>query len=355
MPIEILTGSDVPSLLARAQMLLGEDAVVVSVRRILDGRRMGFEMVAADPVTASEHRRRDALRPVRGEGANALLRAEPAAAPSHPKAPVAPEAGPGFWDLSRDPAVPAPPPPPAKIAAPRRKGWSFPALVGRPQAPAAPRREAGPARRTSGNRERQRIIALVGPTGAGKTTTLAKLATHPLAFGERRVGVLCLDTWRVGAIEQARQFAELAKLPFEVAYESADQAPALQRLHDCEIVLVDTPGRGPRAVADLREAQSLVLELAPDEVHLVMPAGMQRALARNILTTHLPFGVTHLLPTKLDEYGDERTVFELARQFGLPMRWVADGQEVPRHLQPAPDTGASRGPLVRFAQHAEAR
>lgn len=354
MPIEILTGSDVPSLLARAQLLLGEDAVVVSVRRILDGRRMGFEMVAADPATAAEHRRRATLRPVRGEGAGALLRAEtPSPRLARRSTPAAPEAGPGFWDLSRPPVVPTPGVDPA-APAPVRTGWPFRAL-GRRKATGEPR-ESKPtsSRAAAANAARPRLVALVGPTGAGKTTTLAKLAKHPLAFGERRVGVLCLDTWRVGGIEQARQFAELAKLPFEVAYETADLGPALQRLRDCDVVLVDTPGRGPRAVADLREAQALVLELAPDEVHLVMPAGMQRALARNILTAHLPFGVTHLLLTKFDEYGDERTVFELSRQFGVPMRWVADGQEVPRHLQPAPDTGVTPGSVAHFAHHAEA-
>ncbi|MFN8588901.1 MAG: hypothetical protein U1E86_27950 [Burkholderiaceae bacterium] len=310
MPIEILTGSDVPSLLARAQLLIGEDAVVVSVRRILDGRRMGFEMVAADPVTASEQRRRTSLRPVSGEGAGALLRADAAAAP-------------------------------APVPAEHRRF-----------APPAPAERRPDARRAVARRPR--VVALVGPTGAGKTTTLAKLARHPLAFGGSRVGVLCLDTWRLGAVEQARLAAELAQIPFEVAYDATDLGPALERLSACEIVLVDTPGRGPRAIADLREAQALLQALAPDEVHLVLPAGLQRPLARNMLTAHLPFGVTHLLLTKLDEYADERTVFELARQFGVPMRWVADGQDVSRHLQPAPDTGVTPGSVAHFAHHAEA-
>lgn len=351
MAIEILTGSDVPTLLARAQQTLGDDAVVMSVRRILDGRRMGFEMVAADPATAAEHRRRDAARnsapgAFGAIGAAALLEPEGAAGAAAGRATYSPprsfrpspEAGPGFWDLGRAPgnearesresAAPARSEKPARENA--RRAWPFGAKKKKDAVAKAPVR-------------RPYVVALVGPTGAGKTTTLAKLANHPQAFGGRRAGILGLDTYRIAGIEQARQYAELSGASFEVAYESRELAPAMLRMKDREVVLVDTPGRGPRAAADLRDAQALLSELRPDEVHLVMPAGLQRSLARAILTAHLPFGVTHLLVTKLDEFPDERTLFELAREFGLPMRWITDGQEVPRHLQLAPESpGAGR-------------
>lgn len=339
MAIEILTGSDVPSLLARAQQLIGEDAVVVSVRRIVNGRRSTFEMVAADPVTAEAQRAREP-RPARG--ADVLLERERASDAARPDVPAtrrpradSPEAGPGFWDLARSPRPEGRVPPPGPRET-RRFHWPFPSA-----------HEKVPAR----EERRPIVVALVGPTGAGKTTTMAKLANHPQAFGGRRVGMLGLDTYRIGGVEQARQYAELSRLPFEVAWDSKDIARAMKRLKDCEIVLVDTPGRGPRAAADMAEAREHLLELTPDEVHLVIPAGLQRSLARNILTAHLPFGVTHLLPTKMDEYPDERCLFEIANQFALPMRWIADGQEVPRDLQPAPESGR---PSLRSRQSAEA-
>lgn len=345
MAIEILTGSDVPTLLARAQQALGEDAVVLSVRRILDGRRMGFEMVAADPATAAEQRRRKSARDG-AHGASVLLEHESGIsgratyAPPRPYA-QGPEAGPGFWDLARAPGPDAQEPGvspridvPERESA-RRSAWPF-----GPRKKSAAPKAAKPAKPPV---RRPYVVALVGPTGAGKTTTLAKLVNHPQAFGGRRAGMIGLDTYRIGGIEQARQYAELSNAPFEVAYEAGELAPAMLRLKDREVVLVDTPGRGPRAASDLRAAQALLSELRPDEVHLVMPAGLQRSLARAILTAHLPFGVTHLLVTKLDEFPDERTLFELAREFGLPMRWVTDGQEVPRHLQLAPESaGAGR-------------
>ncbi|MCC6650895.1 MAG: hypothetical protein IT348_07090, partial [Candidatus Eisenbacteria bacterium] len=239
MAIEILTGSDVPSLLARAQQLIGEDAVVVSVRRIVNGRRSTFEMVAADPVTAEAQRAREP-RPARG--AEVLLEHERAAGrPAdrpRPDLPAArrpradsPEAGPGFWDLARAPRPDdrVSPSAPREV---RRFHWPFPAA-----------QDKAPARDT----RRPIVVALVGPTGAGKTTTMAKLANHPQAFGGRRVGMLGLDTYRIGGVEQARQYAELSRLPFEVAWDSRDIERAMKRLKDCEVVLVDTPGRGPRA------------------------------------------------------------------------------------------------------------
>src|SRR5690606_37650306 len=116
-------------------------------------------------------------------------------------------------------------------------------------------------------------------TGAGKTTTLAKLATNPAAFGEWKVGVLTLDTYRAGALEQLMAFADAAGLPLEVAYEAAEVPGALKRLSRCDVVLVDTPGRSPRSVELNARWSSSLDALAPDEVHLVVPASLRPDLA----------------------------------------------------------------------------
>jgi flagellar biosynthesis protein FlhF len=374
MPLEILTGTDVPALMARAQQMLGDDAVVVSVRRIVDGRRLAFELVAADPVTAERQHREDEARRAREAApaaATAVLmaqqaraaqvahtapsahaatqdafprtpaerygKAEPAAAQparhAQSRRDALQQAPPSFWDLEEAPTSEAPTSelPTSQARAP---GKPAPATPRRPKAPrlAWPFKSA-PARR---EKRRPRVIALVGPTGAGKTTTIAKLANHPLAFAGQRVGLICLDTYRIGAVEQSKQYAELSKMPLEVVWDAGDVAHAMKRLRDCDVILVDTPGRGPRASADLRDTQARLLELTPDEVHMVLPAGLQPALARRVVSAHLALGVTHLLATKLDEFPDERGVFELAAQFALPMRWLTDGQEVPRDLQSAP-------------------
>jgi flagellar biosynthesis protein FlhF len=248
MPREILYGTDIPALLARARTRLGEDARVVTLKRAPVG---GFELVAEE------------------------------AGPSGPRLePLRPE---GLEQARRD-----------------RRG--------------------------------PRVIAIVGPTGSGKTTTIAKLANHEDVFGRDRVGLICLDTYRVGAIEQSRAYAELSRLPLEVAYETRDLTRALTRLRDRDVVLVDTAGRAPSRPGDLREMRELLDALAPSEVHLTLPAGLDPRRARAVITQHRVLGVTHLLATKVDEFPNDTVVRALAAETGLPMRWMTTGQEVPADL-----------------------
>ena len=179
------------------------------------------------------------------------------------------------------------------------------------------------------------ILAFVGPTGAGKTTTVAKLAGNSGVFGGRRVGLLCLDTYRIGAREQLMQHADVAKLPWAVAYELADLDGALQALRNAEIVLVDCPGRGPRQKDDLSQLQTMLRQLQPTEVHCVIPAGLRTEHAKRIIEVHRRLGVTHLVATKLDEYPDDWGLFDLAVHLGMPMRWLTDGQAVPQDVRSA--------------------
>jgi flagellar biosynthesis protein FlhF len=179
------------------------------------------------------------------------------------------------------------------------------------------------------------VIALVGPTGAGKTTTAAKLAVHPDAFGGRRVGLLTLDTYRVGALEQITTYADVARLPLEVVYDAREATGALGRLLDCDVVIVDTPGRGPRDRAAAGEWRALLAAIAPDEVHLVLPAALRADVAAATRDAFASCGTTHLLLAKLDEVPGERGVAELAAELALPGRWVTDGQDVPTDLRPA--------------------
>jgi flagellar biosynthesis protein FlhF len=179
------------------------------------------------------------------------------------------------------------------------------------------------------------FVALVGPTGAGKTTTIAKLATSAQGFAGCRVGLLGLDTYRVGAAEQLSTYAELAGLPCEIVYSDAELASALKRLSDCEVVLVDTPGRGPRNADDAEIIRKWLGIIAPDEVHLALPAGQLPAVSRRMLRAFASFRCTHLIATKLDEYPAESGVFDLALEHAHPMRWVTDGQEVPADLRSA--------------------
>jgi flagellar biosynthesis protein FlhF len=179
------------------------------------------------------------------------------------------------------------------------------------------------------------IVAIVGPTGAGKTTAIAKLAAHPRLFDGRKVGLITLDTFRAGAIEQLEMHASMLGAPLVPVYESKDLVRARKELAGCGVILVDCPGRGPRAQRDADAAHRLLTEIVPNEIHLALPAGMQRELARRHIEQHVARGATHLLATKVDEVPDDWTLFDLAAERNLPMRWLADGQRVPQDLRSA--------------------
>jgi flagellar biosynthesis protein FlhF len=175
-------------------------------------------------------------------------------------------------------------------------------------------------------------LAVVGPTGVGKTTTIAKLATAAQPFPDWTVGLLTLDARRTGALEQIHAFAEAAKLPLEVVYGAAEVPGALRRLGRCDVILVDTPGRSRRNATLAAEWDEILRVLAPDEVHLAVPASLRPDLAAHVRADFRTAGVTHALLTKLDEVPGDHGLAELAAELALPLRWVTDGQDVPADL-----------------------
>jgi flagellar biosynthesis protein FlhF len=180
------------------------------------------------------------------------------------------------------------------------------------------------------------VIALVGPTGAGKTTTIAKLAANASAFGTWKVGMITLDTYRVAGLEQIATYAEITGCPLEVAYDAEDAAQSLARLSDVDVLLIDTPGRSPKSGAREEEWHPILHALRPDEIHLAIPAGLRPDVVSLAWTTHAGVQPTHLLLTKLDDVTDDTGAADIASLLSLPTRWLTDGLDVPADLKPAP-------------------
>jgi flagellar biosynthesis protein FlhF len=194
------------------------------------------------------------------------------------------------------------------------------------------------------------VIAMVGPTGAGKTTTIAKLAMHPRVFGARRVGLVGFDTFRIGAVEQLRTYAQIARLPCAIVHDEEHLDQARRDLAQCDVWLVDTPGRSPRQRFDRDQAERLLEAIGPQEVHLALPAATSDYHARAAVAEPRVVKVTHLLVTKIDEAPDESGVLEAAVDARLPIRWVTDGQEVPLDVGGADEALAA----VRVAREPDA-
>ena len=175
------------------------------------------------------------------------------------------------------------------------------------------------------------VIALVGPPGAGKTTSAVKLALHPAGIGNRRVGLITLDTYRVGGIEELQTYAEIADLPLEVVYHRREVRSAVARLRDRQVIVVDCPGRPVEGSG----WAGVLAELDPDEVHLVLPVGLRLEVARHHIESLSDAGITHLLPSKLDDVPGDAGLADTVEAIGLPVRWIADGCEIPGNLAPA--------------------
>lgn len=180
-----------------------------------------------------------------------------------------------------------------------------------------------------------RYMALVGPPGAGKTLTAVKVALSKHALGGDDVGLITLDTYRVGAVDELQTYAELANFPLEVIYHRREVDGALARLRHCKTVIVDTPGRTPDAAGRLGPWEELLRLIKPHEIHLVLPAGIRIDVALAYKRALEDLKLTHLLPSKLDHVPGDLGLADLVEAIGLPTRWVADGHEVPQDLRPA--------------------
>lgn len=177
----------------------------------------------------------------------------------------------------------------------------------------------------------KRYIMLVGPTGVGKTTTLAKLAAHYKLNEGKTVGLITTDTYRIAAIEQLKTYAEIMNIPVEVAYDFNDFKRAKQLFARKDIVLIDTAGRNFRDPAyveqfhdhhDFSETSlSLVLSLTSKVKDMDMIYDQFESLP-----------LSSLIVTKADETSDIHAMYRMVKKSGLPIAWLTDGQEVPDDL-----------------------
>jgi flagellar biosynthesis protein FlhF len=190
----------------------------------------------------------------------------------------------------------------------------------------------GPIACTAG---KPRLVALVGPTGVGKTTTIAKLAANYRLREKRRVGLITVDTYRIAAVEQLRTYADIIDLPMEVVATPREMREAVGRLAGLDLVLMDTAGRSPRDDVKIQELKSVLAEARADEVHLVLSC---IASPNSLVKTAERFaeaGTTSLVLTKLDEAAALGNILPLARGSGLPLSYVTNGQNVPDDIEPA--------------------
>lgn len=178
------------------------------------------------------------------------------------------------------------------------------------------------------------LAVLVGPTGVGKTTTVAKIAANQLMHQRRRVALVTVDVFRIGAVQQLETYARLMGLPFFVATNPEEAKKcAHQAKQVADLVLVDTIGRSPKHTDQLASLWELVAAMDPDEVLLTLPANGNPAdlvLAADQFSIFCP---TSLIITKLDEATQTGVIVNLVTRLNLPVSYVTTGQNVPEDLE----------------------
>ena len=180
------------------------------------------------------------------------------------------------------------------------------------------------------SRHRQ-VAVLVGPTGVGKTTTIAKLAAiHALDYN-RKVALLSLDTYRIGAIQQLRTYAELMNLPLLTATNTDEVADALEQLAGYDLVLIDTIGRGQRDEEHLQEMRQALLPVK-GVVYLTLSATADSATLLDAAQRFRLFEPDAVILTKLDEAARMGNCVNLALRGATPFAYFTTGQRVPEDI-----------------------
>jgi len=183
---------------------------------------------------------------------------------------------------------------------------------------------------------KQKVVSFIGPTGVGKTTTIAKVAAIFSVEKNKKVGLITADTYRIAAVEQLQTYSDIIDLPFAVSY-SGDKLRDLidNRFNDCDLVLIDTPGSSWKDQLQLARLKMYTAADFIDETHLVVSMNTKSSDLKSIINKFGSLNPDHMLLTKLDEtesYGD---LINLKENYGLPFSFLSFGQDVPEDIEAA--------------------
>jgi flagellar biosynthesis protein FlhF len=181
----------------------------------------------------------------------------------------------------------------------------------------------------------QQIIALVGPTGVGKTTTIAKLAANYSIYFGKKVGLITVDTFRIAAVNHLKTYGEIINLPVEVVYAPEELDSALRNLSQCDLVLLDTAGSSPYNRKMMDDLRRFLAYPGIDFKMLVISATTRYRDMENIIDNFGATSFTHLIFTKLDETAAIGPVLSLAWKCKLPLSFITTGQNVPEDIEQA--------------------
>lgn len=183
------------------------------------------------------------------------------------------------------------------------------------------------------NTEKKRICTFIGPAGEGKTTTLAKLAARCLFEDGLNVGIITMDTYRIGAAKQLKTYVDIMDIPMEIASEKKEFETALKKFANKDVILVDTPGKSSSDEDYLLKLKECLKTDIYLETNLVLSLTSSRESMMDAVTRFGIINYSSILFTKLDDSRQSGSIYNIIDHTGKPVSYIADGQNVPRDLK----------------------
>jgi flagellar biosynthesis protein FlhF len=184
-----------------------------------------------------------------------------------------------------------------------------------------------------------RKIVMTGPTGVGKTTTIAKLAAHYSIKERRRVGLITADTYRIAAVEQLKVYADIIGVTLDVVLTPKELRDAVRQRSDKELIFIDTAGRSQQNQTRLVELKNFLDAAEPDENHLLVSATTSREETINIIEKFSVAEVTNFIFSKVDECSKPGVIFNVMAERNRPLSYLTTGQDVPEDIEMATEAG----------------
>lgn len=179
----------------------------------------------------------------------------------------------------------------------------------------------------------ENAVVLVGPTGVGKTTTIAKIAGKMSLIEKKKVGLITIDTYRIGAVEQLRTYADIMNIPFKVVLNIKDMEKAIDSMKNCDIILIDTTGRSSKNKMQLSELRAFIDRINTKNIHLVISCTTKNRDIDTIVNGYKELNYNNVIITKLDETSTYGSILNIIDAAGKPVSFVTTGQNVPEDIE----------------------
>ena len=176
-------------------------------------------------------------------------------------------------------------------------------------------------------------VVLVGPTGVGKTTTIAKLAGRLSLVEKKKVGLITIDTYRIGAVEQLKTYAEIMDIKFKVVITMKEMEEAVEELKDCDVILIDTTGRSSKNSMQISELRAFVQKANADFCNLVISATTKTRDIKTIIDGYKELQFKNIIITKLDETSTYGSLYNISKRAEKPISFITIGQGVPEDIK----------------------